>query len=173
MPFSEGPHLRTDTRPDAVMPGPRVVIGYDGSGAACRALEFAAGALAPDGALVVNVFADPGAPLAVAPIGGIAFPTPSQEAALEQAAQVLAEEGAARARMAGLTAQAATRRGAHAADVARALHDAADEFGAALVVIGHCHDSLLETALHGSVSGAAIRDGRRPVLVVPASGESR
>jgi nucleotide-binding universal stress UspA family protein len=52
-------------------------------------------------------------------------------------------------------------------DIARVLHDLADEYGGELLVVGR-HASLLESVLLGSVSTAAVRDERRPVLVVPS-----
>ena len=67
----------------------------------------------------------------------------------------------------GLQAVPATRRGVAPGDVARALGDLAEGSGSELIVVGRRHASALESALLGSVSLTAVRDERRPVLVVP------
>jgi nucleotide-binding universal stress UspA family protein len=147
-----------------------VVIGYDGSDDARRAVDLAAGALRADAALVVNVWrirvtaTQPGAPFGA--------PSPPSETELqrsEQAARQLAEEGAARAREAGLSAEAAVARGATAGEVATVLCELAEERDATLVVVGRRGHSRLREVVLGSVSNAAVHDGRRPVLVVPSS----
>ncbi len=146
----------------------RAVIGYDGTDEAGHAVEFAAHILSLDSAIVANIWHDPAADL-VAPLAG-PMPVPSAQryAALEQAADALAQEGADLALAAGLRAAAATRRGTVGGDVARALIDLAEESDSELIVVGRRHASLLESALLGSVSTTAVRDARRPVLVVPS-----
>jgi nucleotide-binding universal stress UspA family protein len=148
-----------------------VVIGYDGSYDAQRAIDVAGGALRADAALVVNVW---GIPITVtqpgAPFGA---PTPPLEAELrrfEQAARRLAEEGAARARQAGLSAEAHIARGTTPGEIATVICDLAEARGATLLVVGRRGQSRLKEVVLGSVSNAAMHDGRRPVLVVP-SGE--
>ena len=147
--------------------GRRVVIGYDGSEEARSAVDVAARVLFADCALVVNVWHDLAtfvpAPAAAPPI----MPTPQQEAELERTAWAVAEEGTELARAAGMEAMTAIRRGCGAGDVAHALHDVAEAYEAELVVVGHRHASWLESVLRGSVSSSALRDERRPVLVVP------
>ncbi len=147
----------------------RVVIGYDGSDEAQRAVEFAARTVFAECALVVNVFQDPSAAMVAGPIGAPP-PMPSQEleAELERSARAVAEEGAERARAAGFEAMSAVRRGGGSADVARVLNDVAESYGAELIVVGHAHASWLEGALLGSVCVSAVREERCPVLVVPA-----
>jgi nucleotide-binding universal stress UspA family protein len=98
----------------------RVVIGYDGSDDARRAVEVAAGVLG-------------------------------------------------RVREAGLAAEADVRRGDSAGDIGAALLDAAEQHDADLVVVGRRGISRIQAVVLGSVSDAAVRDGRRPVLVVPAT----
>lgn len=150
-----------------------VVIGYDGSPDARRAVDLAAGALRPDAALVVNVWAGSLAATHVpVPLGVPSPPTSEEEAGLEHAARRVADEGAARARDAGLAAEGAVRRGASADEIAKALLDIADDRDAALVVVGRSGMSRLKAAMLGSVSDAAVRSGRRPVLVVPAGEET-
>ena len=80
----------------------------------------------------------------------------------------MAEEGAQRASAAGLDAVAETRLGMGARDISRALHELAIERDAAeLIVVGHGHASMLESALLGTVAVSAVRNERKPVLVVP------
>jgi nucleotide-binding universal stress UspA family protein len=146
-----------------------VVIGYDGSDEAMHAVDLAARTLNVDYAVVVNVWRDPGVGLATAPAAAPPpFPSPHVEADLERAARTVAEEGAQRASAAGLDAVAETRLGMGARDIARALHEVAVECGAELIVVGHGHASMLESALLGSVAVSAVREERKPVLVVPA-----
>lgn len=147
----------------------RVVIGYDGSEEAIRAVDFAARTLDIDSAVVVNVWRDPGAGLAAAPAGAPPpFPSRHVEADLERAAREVAEEGAQRARAAGLDAVGETRLGMGPRDISRALHELAVDCDAELIVVGHGHASMIESALLGSVAVSAVRDERKPVLVVPA-----
>jgi nucleotide-binding universal stress UspA family protein len=147
-----------------------LVIGYDGSPEARHAVDFAARTLRCDSALVVNVIHDQAVGLMPASMAGTPPPMPSgeHEAELERAGRAVAAEGADRARAAGLDATSVTRRGGGAGDVARVLLDVADECDGALIVVGHRHASRLESALLGSVSVSAVREERRPVLVVPA-----
>src|ERR671922_1430837 len=90
-----------------------VVIGYDGSHDAQRAVDVAAGALRVDAALVVNVWSS--AVATTQPAAPLAVPLPPSEAELQglaEAAQRVADEGAARARQAGLSAESVGARGA-------------------------------------------------------------
>jgi nucleotide-binding universal stress UspA family protein len=146
-----------------------VVIGYDGSHDAQRAIDLAGGALRADAALVVNVW---GIPItATQPGAPFGAPTPPKEAELqrfEQTARRLAEEGAARARQAGLSAEAQIARGTTPTEIARILCDLAEDRGATLVVVGRRGQSRLKEVFLGSVSNAAVHDGRSAVLVVPS-----
>jgi nucleotide-binding universal stress UspA family protein len=145
-----------------------VVIGYDGSHDAQRAVELAAAVLRADAALVVSVWST--ATAMTEPGAAFAAPTPPSEAELrrlEEAALQLAEDGAARAREAGLSAHAVVAQGASAEDIAKTLCDLAEARDATLVVVGRRGLSRLKEIVLGSVSNAALHDGRRPILVVP------
>ena len=145
-----------------------VVIGYDGSQDAQRAVDVAAGALRLDAALVVNVWSTVMA--TTQPAASLAAPSPPSEAelrGLEQAAHLVADEGAARARQAGLSAQAVVARGASPNEIAKALCDLAETRDATLVVVGRRGQSRLKEVVLGSVSKAAVHECCRPVLVVP------
>ncbi len=144
-----------------------VIIGYDGTDEAKRAVDFAARTLQITSAVVVYVWSDGPAVTAVGPVGTVPVVLPQQQQEIEDAARAVAAGGAARARAVGLDAAAAVRYGVGSSDVARVLHDVADEYAAELIVVGRRPSSLLENALRGSVSGAALRHERQPVLVVP------
>jgi nucleotide-binding universal stress UspA family protein len=147
----------------------RIVIGYDGSDEARNAVAIAARVLSAECALVVNVWPAPALAATTIPAAAPApVPFPEHEAELERAARETAEEGAERARAAGLDAFTAVRRGGGPADVARVLHEVADGYAADLIVVGHRHASRIESALFGSVATSCVREERRPVLVVPA-----
>jgi nucleotide-binding universal stress UspA family protein len=145
-----------------------VVIGYDGSHDAQRAVDVAAAALRVDAAVVVNVWSTP--MVMTQPGAPFAAPSPPSEAelrGLEQAARQVAEEGAARARQAGLNAEAVVASGASPEDIAKTLCELAETRDANVVVVGRRGMSRLKEFVLGSVSNAAVHDSRRPVLVVP------
>jgi nucleotide-binding universal stress UspA family protein len=144
-----------------------IVIGYDGSAEAKRAIALAPRLLCADRAVVVSVWHDGGLIAAAAPLA-LSPPIAALEAELAGVAQALADEGALRAALAGLDVTAATRHAPGRAAIGHALLDAADEYDADLVVVGRGAGSLLGDAVFGSISSGAVRDGRRPVLVVPA-----
>jgi nucleotide-binding universal stress UspA family protein len=145
-----------------------VVIGYDGSADADRAVDLAAEVLRADAALVVNVWSMPvAATQAPIPVGGTEPVVENEQ--LERAARAIAEQGAGRAREAGLEAAPVVGRGASPEEIAKLLIDLAEERDAALVVVGRRGMSRLKEIVLGSISSAAIHDGRRPVLVVPCS----
>ena len=149
-----------------------VVIGYDGSQDAQRAVDVAAGALRVDAALVVNVWSS--AVATTQPAAPLAVPLPPSEAELQglaEAAQRVADEGAARARQAGLSAEAVVARGASPDEIAQALCDLAETRDATVVVVGRRGQSRLKEVVLGSVSNAAVHDCLRPVLVVPTRDE--
>jgi nucleotide-binding universal stress UspA family protein len=145
-----------------------VVIGYDGSSDAQRAVDVAARVLRVDRALVVHVWHVPIAAIDQPPLAMPGPPTDEEAAELERVARATAEEGAGRARAAGLAAEADVERGASADDIAKALLDVAEARRAEVVVVGRRGVSRLKAAVLGSVSDSAVRDGRAPVLIVPA-----
>jgi nucleotide-binding universal stress UspA family protein len=145
-----------------------VVIGYDGSADSQRAIDFAASMLHVQTAVVVHVWHGALAIETANPLGAPAPPTHEEEAELEQIAMRTAEEGAARARQAGLSAEADLRRGAGAEHIATTLLDVAEQRDADLVVVGRRGMSRIKAIVLGSVSEAVVRAGRRPVMIVPA-----
>jgi nucleotide-binding universal stress UspA family protein len=69
-----------------------------------------------------------------------------------------------------VSAEAHCARGTTPAEIATVLCGLAEDRGASLVVVGRRGQSHLKEVVLGSVSNAAVHDGRCPVLVVP-SGE--
>lgn len=145
-----------------------VIVGYDGSPDAKRAIDFAATRLDAGAARVVTVW-EPGLAAAQAApmLGAPVPPSPEVDRRLEATAREIADAGAARARAAGLPAEPETRLGTGVHQIAEALFEAAEQYDADLVVVGRRGMGLIRAAVLGSVSDAAVRDGRRPVLVVP------
>ena len=154
---------------DSPMSVLRLVVGYDGSPSARRAVDFAAARFKGSTAVVVHVAAIPLPPSgAMVPPDALVVPTAAEEADFERLARSTAQDGVARARRAGLEAEAETRVGTGSSAVAAGLLDVAEERDADLVVLGHRDLGRLEALLHAIVSRIAVQDGRKPVLVVPS-----
>jgi nucleotide-binding universal stress UspA family protein len=157
------------------MPSRPVVIGFDGSPAAKRALQEAADLFAPRPALVVVVWeAGYAYDLADLPIGLLETPPTTVDIrtamqldeAMYDTAQQLAERGAAMAAEAGLDAQ-----GLAVADdvtVADTLIRIVKEHDAQVLVVGaHGHSSWREVLL-GGTTRELVHRAPCPVLVVRA-----
>jgi nucleotide-binding universal stress UspA family protein len=152
-----------------------IVIGYDGSPAAERALHEAAGLLAPRRALVVVVW-EAGRAFDLAALPTRAIELHPAEATLDirrafevdqamyRAAQRMAEHGAALATQAGLEAE-----GLAVADdvtVADTLIRVAREHDANAIVVGAHGHRVLSELLLGSTSHSVLQRADRPVVVV-------
>lgn len=134
-----------------------ILIGYDGSDGARRAIEFAGQYFANRLAVVVTVFED--WPPAVR--GDAA----SVDAVERRRTQATAEEGAALARGAGLDAEPRTL---YVADHAwRAIAAGADELDAGLIVVGSHGFNGVRPLVLGSVSHQLAHHAHQPVLAVP------
>ena len=144
-----------------------VVIGFDGSPDAEQAIDVAARVLSADSALIVTAWHLPIA--AVAPMGAPTAPPLEDEHELERRGLETAGAGVKRARAAGLEAEPELQHAAAPSDIAKVLFDSAEQHDAELVVVGRRGMSRIKSILLGSVSEAAVRDGRRPVLVVPSA----
>ena len=146
-----------------------LIIGYDGSDEAGHAIEAAATIARATDAIVANVWQPAVLATSAFPHAAPAEPLSEQEdAALEQAARRIADEGVQRAADAGLRARPELRCGA-AGDIGDVLEAMAEEYDADLIVIGRRNSSWLESAVFGSAWKDAVRHSRRPVLVVPHS----
>jgi nucleotide-binding universal stress UspA family protein len=140
-----------------------ILLCYDRSAAARRAVE-AAGSLFPGhAALVLHVWS----PLAVAAAayGAVALDA-YDEGDLQRGAQELAEEGAELARGAGLDAGAVLAESGHEGTW-HTIVDAAGTHGAGMIVLGARGLSTFQSALLGSVSHGVAQHAHVPVLIVP------
>jgi nucleotide-binding universal stress UspA family protein len=153
---------------DPATPGQRIriVIGYDGSAGADRAITAAA-LLFPGADVVVVTVDEPmletvaGAELVAS---GVWLDLPAAEQGALDAASRMADAGAAQAIAAGLHATAQPVVSAPAwSEIGRV----ATEIGADAIVVGSRGHGALVGALLGSVSEALVRHGGRPVVIVP------
>jgi nucleotide-binding universal stress UspA family protein len=149
------------------MPGqPQLLIAYDGSEQAAEAIAFAARTFGNARATVL--FAWEPALLAAVAIGA---PTPIPDDEIEQEEQVaqrIAEDGAEKARAAGLEADAEAVESVTAAW--RTIVDAADRHHPDIIVMGTRGLSGVRSLVLGSVSHGVAQHATQPVLIVP-SGE--
>lgn len=156
-----------DTTADLIM------IAYDGSENADRAIDHAARFLAGRRAVVVTAWesgthqtARLSSAAGMQPMFAAGVDTEVDDLLHDEARRIV-DAGVARARAGGLEAQA------HLAEVSTtvwgALVTAADDLGAAVLVTGTRGASGLRALLHSSVAEAVLRHCSRPVLVVPAS----
>ena len=150
-----------------------VMIAYDGSENADRAIDHAARFLAGKRAAVVTAWetgthqsARLSSAAGMQPLFAAGVDTEVDDL-LREEAQHIVDTGVARARAGGLDAVG------HLAEVSGtvwgALVDAADELEADVLVTGTRGASGLRALLHSSVAEAVLRHCSRPVLVVPAS----
>ncbi|MDX6333098.1 MAG: hypothetical protein QOG05_438 [Streptosporangiaceae bacterium] len=149
-----------------------VIVGFDGSPASGRALREAAALLAPRPALVVVAWeAGRAFEAATLPVRALEMPPAAldirtafeAETAAYDAAQQLAEQGAALARQAGLEAD-----GLAVADdvtVAETLARLAGELGGQVVVIGAHRHRHLGKLVPGSTLSELLRQAPCPVLI--------
>lgn len=140
-----------------------VLICYDGTNDAARAVDAAAALLPGQRAVVLTVA--PAMTVAesiaatLSPVPGTVFEDLNSAGALR-----LAEAGAGRARRAGLDAEA---RGTIAPTAWQGIVDIADEVDATLIVIGSRGLGGFREIAGGSVSHDVTTHARRPVLIVP------
>jgi nucleotide-binding universal stress UspA family protein len=145
-----------------------VLICYDGSASARRALSVAASAL--DGApmVLLNIWNPPQRVMADSFGVSESEDGPAYEeleaVSCRRAAEILAEgEGEARRRDFRVT----TRQEANRSSIWKTILDVADEVDASLIVAGTHGSRAVESGLLGSVSNALVHHARRPVLLVP------
>jgi nucleotide-binding universal stress UspA family protein len=134
-----------------------ILLCYDGSDDAFRAIEFA-GALFPGRtAIVLSVWEKYGV------LSGI---LPTDDKLMQEATAGMAADGAERAEGAGFTATAVAVEAEHG--VASAIIETADEHDAALVVMGTRGNTGIRSLLLGSVSHSVAHHAHRPLLIVPS-----
>jgi nucleotide-binding universal stress UspA family protein len=148
-----------------------ILLCYDGSPDAQAAVDTAGALMSGEPVTVltvwepfIDVMTRTGAGLGMMNVGE--GTVEAIDAASEQSATERAEEGAVRARRAGLNPQARTR--VRAATVADTILSEAGEVDAKAIVLGTRGLTGLKSLLLGSVSHAVLQHADRPVIVVPS-----
>jgi nucleotide-binding universal stress UspA family protein len=147
----------------------RILICYDGSPGAARAIEAAAGLLGPRRAVVLDVAVPLTAAESVAAISPVVPGAAFDEENTADAGMVAAR-GAELARASGFEAEARATLGAPTWE---GVVDVANELDAAVIVIGSRGLNGLQEAFQGSVSHQVAEHAGRPVLIVPPSHDER
>lgn len=145
-----------------------ILICYDGSPSARRALEVAGHTLGGTPAVLLHVWNPPERIIADAFGVGVHEHAPTyehlEELSRQRAGEVLAE-GLSLAEQLKLSATARLER--DQSTVWKTIVDVADELTSELIVCGTHGHTAVETDLLGSVSNALVHHATRPVLVVP------
>jgi nucleotide-binding universal stress UspA family protein len=148
-----------------------VLLCYDGSATAKRAITVARSELRHKHFTLLHVWNPPAEFLAPDAFGGaITLTGPSiveLEAVALERANALAHEGYELARGEGLAVEARVER-SHS-NTWRTIVDVADELDVDVIVVGARGLSSVESVLIGSVSNAVVHHSARSVLVVPAA----
>ena len=146
-----------------------ILICYDGSPAAVRAIETAAALLGPRRAVVLDVASSMTvAESLAAPYSAMAGAALAETHAAESVR--IAGEGTEIARSSGFDAVA---RATRAVPTWEGIVEIADELDAPVIVVGSRGLRGLNEALHGSVSHQVAAHAGRPVLIVPPSDKRR
>ena len=143
-----------------------VIVCYDGSRASIEALDYVAEVLASAPLLVVTVWRELTEEMlssGAAPPAGDPVEVNVQS---RRAAREAAQEGAERARAAGLKAEPLVVE--TTGPIWKAIERVAHERDAALIVCGTGRSGL-KTVMPGEVAIALVQHASRPVLVVPTS----
>jgi nucleotide-binding universal stress UspA family protein len=149
-----------------------VVVAYDGSEGAGRAIEVAGRLLTGRATVVVHAWepvfhrALTARALAAGPVDDLREIVADLHEALESSAAATTENGLAAARAAGLDAVADTVESDDGAW--RAVAAAARAHGASVIAMGTRGLGAARSALLGSVSSGLVQNAELPVLVVPA-----
>jgi nucleotide-binding universal stress UspA family protein len=140
-----------------------ILICYDGSPDAARAIDSAAALLGPRRAVVLDVALPLTAPESVAAVSAV-VPSAAFEEANTADADLVAARGAELARASGFDAEARTTIDAPTWEGVVAV---ANELDAAVIVIGSRGLNGLQEAFKGSLSHQVAEHAGRPVLIVP------
>jgi nucleotide-binding universal stress UspA family protein len=147
-----------------------ILLCYDGSPSAKRAIEVAQTTIGRNTAVVLHVYSPPHEFLAEAPFGDAPAEPPLDllERLSVERAQEIAREGQSVGQGLELTAHPRVER-SHGA-IWRTILDVADELDVKLIVIGTRGLTAVQSNLLGSVSNAVVHHSHCPLLVVPAVG---
>jgi len=145
-----------------------VLLCYDASPTAKRAIPAARAVLGHKRAVVLHVWQPPSEFLAPDWFGGMSTPVGPPVAQLEalavERAERVAQDGAELARAAGFTAE--SRAEPSVGRVWRTIIDVAHDTEADVIVVGARGLSTMGSVLLGSVSNAVVHHSRIPVLVI-------
>jgi nucleotide-binding universal stress UspA family protein len=154
-----------DPEGETTNPAPPILIAYDGSADARRAIADAATILAARDAILASVWERASTVILHSSLGGTPL-VPSEDAEAEaEAAKRRASEGVALARAAGFHARGVTAEAV--STIWQAILDLADAEDASLIVVGSRGLTGLRSAVLGSVSHALGVHSRPPLLIVP------
>jgi nucleotide-binding universal stress UspA family protein len=147
-----------------------ILLCYDGSDDAKSAIDHAGALLKSSPAVVLSVW-EPFIDVLTRTGFGLGYTAPpfdgeEVDAASERSATALADEGAARARDAGLDAQ--PRITSRDGSIADAILDVAEDLDAEAIVLGTRGLTGVKSLLLGSVSHAVLQHADRLVVVVPS-----
>lgn len=134
-----------------------ILLCYDGSDDAFRAIQFAGTLFAGRTAIVLAVWEH------YSVLSGVSR---VDDELVQEATEALAADGCERARDAGFSATPVAVEAQHG--VAEAIIDAADAHDALLVVMGTRGNTGIRSLLLGSVSHSVAHHAHRPLLIVPS-----
>jgi nucleotide-binding universal stress UspA family protein len=138
-------------------PSKPILLCYDGSDDAFRAIEFAGSLFPGRPAVVLSVWEKYGV------LSGIPR---VDDSLMQEATDEMARDGCERAESAGFTATPLAVEAEHG--VADAIIDAAEAQDAMLVVMGTRGNTGIRSLLLGSVSHNVAHHAHRPLLIVPS-----
>lgn len=144
-----------------------IVICYDGSESARRAVGVAHSVLGHRPAVLLHVWNPPEQLLADSFSTHGGGPSLAElEASSREWAEHVADQGYQLARHAGFAVETRVERAGES--VWKTVLDTADELEAEVVVVGTRGTTAVQSALLGSTSNAIVHHSRRPTLVVPS-----
>jgi nucleotide-binding universal stress UspA family protein len=156
-------------RTGGLMPDNPILICYDGSDEADRAIEVAARLFASHRAIVLDVGAVLTQTESIAALSPVVPGQAFEDENLDNAVRT-ARLGAQRAEEAGFAAEA---RAGVAAPTWESIVEAANDVDAAVIVLGSRGLRGVRELAEGSVSHTVAEHARRPVLIVPHAIDSR
>ena len=134
-----------------------ILLCYDGSEDAFRAIEFAGALFSGRSAIVLSVWEH------YSLLSGIQR---VDDELVQEATEALAADGCERARDAGFVATPLAVKAEHG--VAEAIIDAADDHDALMIVMGTRGNTGIRSLLLGSVSHGVAHHAHRPIVIVPS-----